>query len=103
MFSQVSYCKQDKEQYENVENKTNHMKNTKTCFQRGKPNHPKKKKKKKQNKTKQKKQNKNKKTKTKTKNKKQKLSVNHSSKNFTNMNSCKTWVTINSPSLYLPM
>ena len=60
MFSQVSYCKQDKEQsraskeqYENVENKTNHMKNTRTCFQRGKPDHPKKKK--------------NKKTKTKTK------------------------------------
>ena len=92
MFSQVSYCKQDKEQYENVENKTYHMKNTKTCFQRGKPNHPKKQKK---NKKKQKK------TKTKTKNKK--LSVNHSSKNFTNMNSCKTWVTINSPSLYLPV
>ena len=57
MFSQVSYCKQDKEQYENVENKTNHMKNTKTCFQRGKPDHPKKKKKKtKQNKTKKQKQ-----------------------------------------------
>ena len=93
MFSQVSYCKQDKEQYENVENKTNHMKNTKTCFQRGKPDHPKKKKKK-QNKTKQKNKNKN---------KKQKLSVNHLSKNFTNMNSCKTWVTINSPSLYLPV
>ena len=82
------------------------MKNTKTCFQRGKPNHPKKQKKKqkktKKNKNKNKKKQKQKqKTKTKTKNKK--LSVNHSSKNFTNMNSCKTWVTINSPSLYLPM
>ena len=100
MFSQVSYCKQDKEQsraskeqYENVENETNHMKNTRTCFQRGKPDHPKKKKKTKKQKKKQKQKQKNKK----------KLSVNHSSKNFTSMNSCKTWVTINSPSLYLPV
>ena len=72
MFSQVSYCKQDKEQsraskeqYENVENETNHMKNTRMCFQRGKPDHPKKKKKKNQ-KTK-------KKTKTKTKKQKKTL------------------------------
>ena len=63
MFSQVSYCKQDKEQYENVENKTYHMKNTKTCFQRGKPNHPKK----------QKKKNKKRKQKQKQKNKKKTL------------------------------
>ena len=71
MFSQVSYCKQDKEQYENVENKTNHLKNTKTCFQRGKPDHPKKQKQKKQNKTKKKTKTKTK-TKNKNKNKKQK-------------------------------
>ena len=39
MFSQVSYCKQDKEQskaskeqYENEENKTNHMKTPKCVF-----------------------------------------------------------------------
>ena len=46
MFSQVSYCKHDKEQskaskeqYENAENKTNHMKTLRRVFKRGKPDH----------------------------------------------------------------
>ena len=85
MFSQVSYCKQDKEQsraskeqYENAENKTNHMKTPRHVFKEENPI-------------------------TRGKKKKKILSVNPSSKNFTSMNSCKTWVTINPSSLYLPM
>ena len=31
------------------------------------------------------------------------LSPDHPSENFTRMNSCSTWITINPPSLYLPM
>ena len=44
MFSQVSYCKQDKEQsraskeqYENAENKTNHMKTPRCVFKEENP------------------------------------------------------------------
>ena len=63
MFSQVSYCKQDKEQsraskeqYENAENKTNHMKTPRHVFKEENPIT---------------KENKNKNKKTKNKNKKQ--------------------------------
>ena len=66
--------KASKEQYENAENKTKHMKTTRCVFE----------------------------DETRSSRRK-KLSANQLLENPTSMNSCCTWMTINPPNLYLPV